>query len=72
MTHTDALNKILAHSCPKSETNGVSLFHLDLCCNEVYVEARYIGDHSERHDYEILSVELVEYSTRSPVRNSEV
>jgi hypothetical protein len=56
MTHTDALNKILAHSCPRDEERGVSTFHLDLCCNEVLVKARYLG----KYRYEILSVDLVD------------
>jgi hypothetical protein len=71
MTYADALNKILAHTCPMDTKDGIRTFHLDLCCHEVYVKARYIGDHLI-HKYEILSVELVEYSKDSPVRSSEL
>jgi hypothetical protein len=63
MNHADALNKILAHSCPRDTKDGISTFHLDLCCEEVYVKAIPLGD----YQYEILSVDLVlERSIVSP------
>lgn len=67
MNHADALNKILSLSCPRSKEDSISTFHLDLCCHEVYVKAIPLGDYR----YEILSVDLVEYSTGSPERTPE-
>jgi hypothetical protein len=80
MTHADALNKILAHSCPRDKKDGILFYHLDLCCHEVYVKARYIGDRPRTsagvgdyriHKYEILSVDLVDHE-KMPNRYSEL
>lgn len=80
MTHTDALNKILAHTCPTDEKDGILVYHLDLCCHAMLVRARYIGDRPRTsagvgdhriHKYDILSVDLVEHE-KMPDRYSEL
>lgn len=57
MTHTEALNLILAHACPQANDDDVSTFVFDLHCQEVTVKARLVSTF-QTIQYEILSVTL--------------
>ena len=56
MNHEDALNEILAHTCPDEENNDVLVFVLDLHCVNATVKARLVDN--VQNKFEIISVQF--------------
>ena len=60
MTHTEALDLILANTCPSDAPRGdVLTFDLDLHCTVARVQARLLST-MNTIQYEIVSVEILD------------
>ena len=61
MTHEEALNKILAHTCPVTIEENLRWFHLDLCHYQVIIKAQVmkLEKSNDPIRYEIISLEVV-------------
>jgi len=56
MTHTEALNKILANACPMyMRPDGFNEYHIELCCHAFIITAKHNGDLT----YEIKGIDEV-------------
>lgn len=55
MTHTEALNLLLAHACPSHNDGDLSFFTIDLHCQSFEVVARLVST-LNTIQYEIVSV----------------
>lgn len=64
MNNSDVLNFMLSNTCPTdSGTDGVRIFHFDLCCRTIIIHAKLLNNNfNECGDYINSSYEVLSYT----------